>query len=83
VIQVMQVLRPDRLVAALRVLAACELGVPSLAPQPLNIDSLAEEASPGTPVLFIVSAGGDPSSELRSHAAKYATVRLLISKRLT
>lgn len=59
--------------AALRLLASCELGVPSLAPQPLNLDALADETSPSTPILFILSAGGDPSSELRSHAAKYVT----------
>lgn len=69
-ILLVQALRPDRLVAALRRLAACELGVPGLAPNPLNLDQIAEEASPATPTLFVVSAGGDPSAELRAHAAK-------------
>ena len=67
-----QVLRPDRLVAAWRVLATYELGVANLAPQALNFDAIAEEASPETPILFVVSAGGDPSSELCAHAAKCA-----------
>lgn len=71
--RVVQAVRPEQLVASMRRLASTELGVPTLAPQSLNFDEVVEEASASSPILFIVSAGGDPSYELRTHAAKYET----------
>jgi len=66
----MQVLRPDRLSAALHTLAASELGLQNIAPPAHSIEGLASEATCGTPVLFIVTAGGDPSHDVRAHAIK-------------
>lgn len=66
----MQAVRPDRLSAALHGLAASELGLPSVAPPPHSVPALAAEATAAVPVLFIVTAGGDPSRDLRAHAAQ-------------
>lgn len=69
-----QALRPDRLPAALHDLAASELGLQNVAPMAQSIAALADEASSGVPVLFVVTAGGDPSHDLRAHALKSAPI---------
>eukprot|EP00892_Ulva_mutabilis_P012055 jgi/Ulvmu1/9221/UM005_0321.1 len=67
---ILQALRPDRLSASLQGLAAAELGLQSVTPPAQGTAALASEAASGTPVLFIVTAGGDPSHDVRAHALK-------------
>ncbi|KAI9102585.1 dynein heavy chain and region D6 of dynein motor-domain-containing protein [Phlyctochytrium arcticum] len=66
-----QVLRPDRLLTALNDFSCSALHLQSLTPPPLNLAALqASETIPREPVLFITTAGADPSQELRDFAAQ-------------
>ena len=47
-----------------------ELSVDSIAPPPLSLSRVCDEASASSPVLFIVTPGSDPSQELEEHASK-------------
>ena len=64
-----QAMRPDRLASAMSAFVCGELGVESIAPAPLSMHRVCEEASASSPVLFIVTPGSDPSQELEEHAA--------------
>ncbi|EGD76743.1 dynein heavy chain isotype 1B [Salpingoeca rosetta] len=62
-------LRPDRLQAAMTGLACRFLGLDDLTPPATNLHALHEaETTPTEPVLMVVSAGADPSQELREAA---------------
>ena len=65
-----QALRPDRLASAMTLFVCNELSVDSIAPPPLSLNRVCEEASASSPVLFIVTPGSDPSQELEEHASK-------------
>lgn len=64
------VFRPDRLQSAIVSYACKALGVSSLAPTPLNFESIWEQSSPDQPIMFITSAGADPTQELEDFAVK-------------
>ena len=64
-----QAMRPDRLASAMSSFVCGELGVESVAPAPLSMHHVCQEASASSPVLFIVTPGSDPSQELEEHAA--------------
>jgi dynein heavy chain 2 len=64
-----QAMRPDRLASAMSSFVCGELGVESIAPAPLSMHRVCEEASAASPVLFIVTPGSDPSQELEEHAS--------------
>ena len=65
-----QALRPDRLASAMSSFVCNELSVDSIAPPPLSLSRVCDEASASSPVLFIVTPGSDPSQELEEHASK-------------
>ena len=65
-----QALRPDRLESAMTSFVCDQLGVESIAPPPLSLSRVCEEASCTSPALFIVTPGSDPSQELEEHALK-------------
>jgi dynein heavy chain 2 len=65
-----QALRPDRLESAMASFVCTQLGVKSIAPPPLSLARVCEEAGCSSPVLFIVTPGSDPSQELEEHAQK-------------
>lgn len=64
---VIQALRPDRLQSALETFALKALGLKELTPSSINLKHLHKEQAV-EPVLFIVSAGADPSTELEELA---------------
>lgn len=67
---VVQALRPDRLESAMTFFVCSQLGVTSIAPPPLSLTRVCEEAGSTSPVLFIVTPGSDPTQELEEHALK-------------
>eukprot|EP00898_Chlorokybus_atmophyticus_P001659 jgi/Chlat1/2494/Chrsp175S08714 len=96
---IIQALRPDRLESAMSQYASWALGLASgnnnnnsklvggIAPPPLSLASVCvNEGSNTTPILFITSAGADPSQELQDFAARqiyalqpHADFRLLLT----
>ncbi|KAJ3130163.1 Cytoplasmic dynein 2 heavy chain 1 [Nowakowskiella sp. JEL0407] len=68
---IIQKFRPDRLMSAMNNFVCSVLGIESLAPPTLNIKKIYEEESICTePILFITTAGTDPSQELRDVASQ-------------
>ncbi|TPX62627.1 hypothetical protein PhCBS80983_g00247 [Powellomyces hirtus] len=67
----LQALRPDRLLSAMNNFCCTVLGMSSLAPPPLNLERLfTQESLPKEPILFITTAGADPSQELKEFASR-------------
>ena len=67
---VVQALRPDRLQTAMEMFSYVQLGLKSLNLKVLDYGALAREASPQTPIMFIITPGADPSELLQSAADK-------------
>ncbi|KAJ3022561.1 Cytoplasmic dynein 2 heavy chain 1 [Thoreauomyces humboldtii] len=68
---VTQALRPDRLLSAMNKFCCDALGMSNLAPLALNLEKLhKDESIPKEPVLFITTAGADPSQELKELALR-------------
>ncbi|KAJ3141233.1 Cytoplasmic dynein 2 heavy chain 1 [Geranomyces variabilis] len=71
VVLLTQTLRPDRLLSAMSNFSCAALGMSSLAPPPLNLEKLVtSESLPKEPILFITTAGADPSAELNEFAVR-------------
>ncbi|TPX70937.1 hypothetical protein SpCBS45565_g01524 [Spizellomyces sp. 'palustris'] len=69
---VVQALRPDRLLTTMNKFCCNVIGIESLAPLPLNMSRLhAEETTAREPILFITTAGADPSQELKDFAVQH------------
>jgi dynein heavy chain 2 len=67
-----QALRPDRLQSAIQMYVCETLQVKSLAPpQGFNLAKLVEETSPTEPILFVATAGADPSQVLPVHVPRF------------
>lgn len=66
-----QTLRPDRLHTVMSDFSRAVLGRKTLFPPPTNLRQVVKESVAKEPILILVSAGADPSSELRelAHAA--------------
>uniref|UniRef100_A0A182NV76 Cytoplasmic dynein 2 heavy chain 1 n=1 Tax=Anopheles dirus TaxID=7168 RepID=A0A182NV76_9DIPT len=71
-----QILRPDLLTKTIHRSIRNTLGVKSLYSTRPSIKSLAEESSPGEPLLLVTSSGLDPSEEIRDHARQTPGVGL-------
>lgn len=69
-LMVLSVFRPDRFLTAINNYVCQTLGVQSMSPPPLNYASLVEETSADEPILFIATAGADPTAELEDFAIK-------------
>ncbi|CAF2056597.1 unnamed protein product [Rotaria magnacalcarata] len=66
---VIQAFRPDRLESTMRLFACDVLGIPDISPETLNLKKLYSKETISTePILIIISAGADPSAELRDLA---------------
>ena len=64
-----KVLRPDRLESAMQLFVQEAFGGQAVQPAPFALRNIYEnESSPGEPILFIISAGSDPSTELQEFA---------------
>jgi dynein heavy chain 2, cytosolic len=62
---VMKVIRPDRLESAMQFFVQEAFGGQQVQPAPFALRSLYEqESTPSEPILFIITPGSDPSSEL-------------------
>ena len=69
---ILRLLRPDKVLAAIQVLIKRELDEKYIKPPPFDLAESVGNAPPCTPIIFILSSGADPMSELR----KYATIAL-------
>ena len=75
-VMLVQVLRRDRLMSAIRGFVCGVLGVDSVSPPPLDFAELhAAETDTTTPILMITTAGADPSKELEEFAGRRAVGR--------
>ena len=62
---IIKVLRPDRLESAMQYFVYEAFGGQQVQPAPFALRSIFElESSPKEPILFIISPGSDPSTEL-------------------
>lgn len=62
---VVKTLRPDRLETAMQVFVDEAFGGQRVQPAPFELAAIYEqETTPAEPILFIISPGSDPSSEL-------------------
>ncbi len=64
-------LRPDKLQDALVAFACEHLQLRSLAPPPMQLGALVSSVRPREPILFISTAGADPSFEIEEFANKH------------
>ena len=66
---VIQAFRPDRLESAMKQFVCDLLGIKDISPETLNLRKLYTKETISTePILIIISAGADPSAELRDLA---------------
>ncbi|OEH74384.1 dynein heavy chain related protein [Cyclospora cayetanensis] len=65
---ILRILRMDSLTAAASSYVAMELGARFLEPPPFNLSQCYKDSTPQTPLIFILSQGSDPVSELLSFA---------------
>jgi len=65
-----KVFRPDRLQSAIQVYVCDTIGIKSVSPDPLNFQVLVHETHALQPILFIATAGADPTQELEDFANK-------------
>ena len=67
---IVKVFRPDRLESSMTNFVSEALKKKNISPAPLSLSALYEnDSSPEEPILFIISAGSDPSTELQEFAA--------------
>ncbi|XP_031787006.1 dynein heavy chain 1, axonemal isoform X2 [Nasonia vitripennis] len=76
---VLKCLRPDKVTNAMQRYIAKNLGERFVEPQTSGLDAIYEESSPTTPLIFILSSGTDPASELHKFAEKLKMARKLYS----
>ena len=70
----MQALRPDRLESAMKIFSAKTFGLKTLLTSAVNMEKLYKDTVPTEPILFIVSPGADPSSELQELVDKVGVI---------
>jgi len=63
---VLRALRPDRMVLALKLWVRDEMGSDYMNAIPFNLEASFEDASPSTPVFFLLSPGVDPLVSVRA-----------------
>lgn len=62
---VCRILRPDRVINAIQLFIADRMGEIYCKPPPLNYTKVYEQSSDKTPIVFILSPGADPQSEVQ------------------
>ena len=68
---VLRALRPDRMVHATREYVAMMLAPELVASVPFQLDVVYQELSPSTPLLFLLSPGVDPFTEIKHLGAQF------------
>lgn len=67
---VLKALRPDKVTNAMQDFLADNLGQRFIEPQTTGLEAIYKESSPTTPLIFVLSTGTDPASELYKFAEK-------------
>eukprot|EP00331_Platyophrya_macrostoma_P018818 CAMPEP_0176474726 /NCGR_PEP_ID=MMETSP0127-20121128/43194_1 /TAXON_ID=938130 /ORGANISM="Platyophrya macrostoma, Strain WH" /LENGTH=757 /DNA_ID=CAMNT_0017870209 /DNA_START=1 /DNA_END=2274 /DNA_ORIENTATION=+ len=67
---VLRILRPDKMVAAIQNLIAAELGTLYIDPPSFNLDAAFQDSKWNIPIIFILSPGVNPMTELQKLADK-------------
>ena len=69
---VLRLLRPDKVVSGIQKLIKNdkELGVKFISPPPFDLEKSFTDSTNKTPVIFVLSPGADPISELKKLAEK-------------
>ncbi|KAJ3189734.1 Cytoplasmic dynein 2 heavy chain 1 [Gaertneriomyces sp. JEL0708] len=65
-----QAVRPDRLLQAVGRFCCSALKLPDLSPLSASVDAICNETQPHQPVLFIITAGVDPTQEIAEAASR-------------
>ncbi|CAG9332270.1 unnamed protein product [Blepharisma stoltei] len=67
---VLRILRPDKGIQAIEQLITQELGSEFISPPPFNLELSFKDSKPDVPIIFILSPGVDPISEIEKLAIK-------------
>jgi len=67
---VLRILRPDKGIQAIEQLITQELGPEFISPPPFNLELSFKDSKPDVPIIFILSPGVDPISEIEKLAIK-------------
>eukprot|EP00743_Colponemidia_sp_Colp-15_P007299 GILK01007882.1.p1 GENE.GILK01007882.1~~GILK01007882.1.p1 ORF type:complete len:1232 (+),score=259.13 GILK01007882.1:87-3698(+) len=73
---VLRCIRPDKITTAVQQFVSKHLGEPFVEPPPFNLAESVQDSSAVTPLIFILSAGADPFSEL----TKFADEKRMLKK---
>ncbi|TYZ63897.1 hypothetical protein PybrP1_001177 [[Pythium] brassicae (nom. inval.)] len=65
----LRVLRPDKMLPGMQNLVCAKLGKEFIEPPPFDLGNTFEDASPVTPLIFVLSQGSDPAKDLITFAA--------------
>jgi dynein heavy chain, axonemal len=63
-LMIMRCIRPDKLVPAIMLFVAKEMGQKFIEPPPLDLEACYQDSNPCSPLIFILSAGSDPNAAL-------------------
>jgi len=74
---VIKCLKPNKLVPAVQKLIAAEIGSKYVDPPTFNLSKVFEDSTCSTPLIFILSAGSDPTSSLYQLASEMDTKKLI------
>jgi dynein heavy chain, axonemal len=67
---VVRVLRPDKVLPAVRDVVAEHMGAQFCSPPPFALSACYSDSSPTAPLVFVLSAGSDPTAALLQFAAQ-------------
>ncbi|XP_046687492.1 LOW QUALITY PROTEIN: dynein axonemal heavy chain 1-like [Homalodisca vitripennis] len=76
---VLKCLRPDKVTQAMQQLVAERLGQRFIEPQTSDLAMVYKEATPNTPLVFVLSTGTDPAADLYKFADKMKMSKRLMS----
>ncbi|KAJ8667916.1 hypothetical protein QAD02_009579 [Eretmocerus hayati] len=76
---VLKCLRPDKVTNSMQIYITKHLGARFIEPQTAGLSAIYNESSPTIPLIFVLSSGTDPASELYKFAEKMKMARKLFS----